>query len=224
MQIYKSPLRAGNTVTHPGFADLHLPPQAVIIEIKASSMVELSNGQRLPLRTLQYVDTGEQWVAIANYDRYLLSSQGKVVSLSYNGGSRERLLKAQSPTTYPKVSLTNETGTCQLSLSRLVAQTFLPPPQDARQRYVLPKDGNPLNLHVDNLHWANPTDIQDEVVVNYLYRRGERHLHSKLTTQEVAKIRELVAQGATRQAVADMFEVSRPTISYIISGITRRHS
>jgi hypothetical protein len=82
----------------------------------------------------------------------------------------------------------------------------------------------PRNLHVDNLHWADRADTQDEAVVHYLYRRGERHAHSKLTTQEVARIRELVAQGATRQAVADLFEVSCPAISYIVRGLTRRHT
>jgi hypothetical protein len=224
MQSDKPALRAGDTVTHPSFTGRHLPEQAVIVEVYASKLTELSNGLRLPLQELLRVETGEQWAVVAEYDRYLLSSQGKVVSLSYSGGNRQRLLKVVSSSTYPKVSLTNETNTRQLSLSRLVAQAFLPPPVEARLRHVLPKDGNPLNLHVDNLHWADRADTQDEVVVQYLYRRGERHSHSKLTTQEVVKIRELVAQGATHQAVADMFEVSRPTISYIVRGLTRRHA
>lgn len=224
MQLPKSRFRAGQTVTHPSFASRQLPAQAVILEIHASRLVELSNGLRLPQRGLLAVDTGEQWRPIAGYDRYLLSSHGKVVSLFFCRANRQRLLKVLAPTSYPKVTLTNEAGSCQFSISRLVAQTFLSAPAEARMRYVMPIDGNPLNTHVDNLQWVDPYETQDEVVVHYLRRRGERHAHSKLTTKEVAEIRELVAQGATRQAVANRFDISRATVSLILSGRARRHA
>ena len=224
MQLYTSHLRAGQTVAHASFASRQLPEQAVILEVHASRLVELSNGLRLSRRGLLTVDTGEQWRPIAGYDRYLLSSHGKVVSLFYCRANRQRLLKVLAPTSYPKVTLTNEAGSCQFSISRLIAQTFLPAPEEARMRYVMPKDGNPLHTHVDNLQWVDPYETQDEAVVHYLRRRGERHAHSKLTTQEVAQIRELVAQGATQQAVADRFGISRPTVSLILSGRVRRHA
>lgn len=224
MQLDNLPLRAGQTVTHPSFARQQLPEQAVILEVHASRLVELSNGLRLPQQGLLRVETGERWLPIADYDRYLLSSHGKVISLFYHHSNRQRLLKVLAPTSYPKVTLTNETGSCQFSISRLVAQTFLPAPAEARLRYVMPKDGNPLNVQVSNLQWVDPSETQDEAVVHYLRRRGERHAHSKLTTKEVARIRELVAQGATRQAVADLFDVSRPTISLIVKGLARRHT
>lgn len=224
MNLYKPRFRAGQTVTHPSFASRQLPAQAIVLEVHASRLVELNNGLRLPQRGLLAVDTGEQWRPIADYDRYLLSSHGKVVSLFFCRANRQRLLKVLAPTRYPKVTLTNEAGNCQFSVSRLVAQTFLPAPEEARMRHVMPIDGNPLNTQVDNLRWVDPYETQDEAVVHYLRRRGERHAHSKLTTQEVAQIRELVAQGATRQAVADKFCVSRPTVSLIISGHARQHA
>jgi hypothetical protein len=224
MQLDNLQLRAGQTITHPSFARQQLPEQAVILEVHASRLVELSNGLRLPQQGLLRVETGERWLPIADYDRYLLSSHGKVMSLFYHHSNRQRLLKVLAPTSYPKVTLTNETGSCQFSISRLVAQTFLPAPAEARLRYVMPKDGNPLNVQVSNLQWVDPSETQDEAVVHYLRRRGERHAHSKLTTKEVARIRELVAQGATRQAVADLFDVSRPTISLIVKGLARRHT
>ncbi|MGI4742851.1 MAG: helix-turn-helix domain-containing protein [Janthinobacterium lividum] len=169
-------------------------------------------------------ETGEQWVLIADFNRYLLSSHGKVVSLFYHRTDRQRLLKVLRPTLYPAVTLVNEKGPRQVGLNRLVAQAFLPAPTEARLRQVLPKDGNHLNVRVDNLYWADPSELEEEAVVHYLRRRGERHHFSKLTTVEVAQVRELVAQGATRQAVANLFGVSRPTISTIISGTTRRHA
>jgi predicted XRE-type DNA-binding protein len=224
MKTNKSLFRAGHTVTHPSFEGQQLPAQAVILEVHASQLAELSNGLRLPLQEMRRVETGEQWVPIAGYDRYLLSSQGKVVSLFYHQANRQRLLKVLGPSRYPKVTLTNETGSRQKGISRLVAQAFLPPPAEERLQHVMPKDGNPLNVQVGNLQWVDPYETQDEVVVHYLRRRGERHANSKLTTQEVVQIRELVAQGATRQAVADKFEVSRPTVSQIVSGLIRRYA
>jgi hypothetical protein len=215
---------AGQTITHPSFARQQLPEQAVILEVHASRLVELSNGLRLPQQGLLRIETGERWVPIADYDRYLLSSHGKVVSLFYHNSNRQRLLKVLAPTSYPKVTLTNEVGSRQFSISRLVAQAFLPAPTEARLRCVMPKDGNPLNTQVHNLQWVDPYETQDEAVVHYLRRRGERHAHSKLTTKEVSQIRELVAQGATRQAVADLFDVSRPTVSLILSRLARRHA
>lgn len=220
----KLPFRAGYTVTTPRFASLHLPAQAVILERHASGLAELNNGLYLPEWELQQVDTGEQWVPIAGYDRYLLSSHGKVVSLFYHRTDRQRLLRVLRPTVYPGVTLVNETGPRQIGLNRLVAQAFLLAPAEARLHQVLPKDGNHLNVRVDNLYWADPSEVEDEAVVQYLRRRGERHHFSKLTAAEVAQARELVAQGATRQAVADQFGVSRPTISTIVSGATRRNA
>jgi hypothetical protein len=83
MQLDKPALRAGDTVTHPSFTGQHLPEQAVIVEVYASQLTELSNGLRLPQRELLRVETGERWVTITDYDCYRLSSQGKVVSLFY---------------------------------------------------------------------------------------------------------------------------------------------
>ncbi|MGI4742441.1 MAG: helix-turn-helix domain-containing protein [Janthinobacterium lividum] len=216
--------RAGHTVIHASFVGLQLPEQAVILELHVSGLAELNNGLYLPERELHLVNTGEQWAIIAGYDRYLLSSHGKVVSLFYHRTDRQRLLKVLRPTIYPGVTLVNEKGPRQVGLNRLVAQAFLPPPAEVRLRQVLPKDGNHLNVRVDNLYWADPSEVEDEAVVQYLRRRGERHYFSKLTAAEVAQARELVAQGATRQAVATKFGVSRPTISTLVSGATRRNA
>jgi hypothetical protein len=214
-------LRAGHTVTHPCFVDLTLPEQAIIVEVR-NEIAELSNGLRLSQAELIFIETGEQWVTIADYDRYLLSSHGKVISLLYQNTNRQRLLKVLHPSFYPQVSLSNRAGIRQVGISRLVAQAFLPPPSEKRLTHVIPKDGNPLNLRVDNLQWADLREMEDEFVMDYLRRRGEQHHLSKLTTKDVTEVRALVAQGATRKAVAEAYDVSRPTISLIVSGLARR--
>jgi hypothetical protein len=220
MGLTPYPLRAGHTITHPCFASLNLPEHAVIVEVRAG-IAELTNSLCLSQTELTFVETGERWVTIADYDQYLLSSHGKVINLRYCRTKRERLLKVLNLPLHPRVSLRNRTGTRQIGINRLVAQAFLPPPAEKRLTHVIPKDGNLLNVQVDNLQWADPRERHDEAVMKYLYRRGEQHHLCKLTTEEVVAVRLLVAQGIKRQAVADTYGVSQQAISLIANGLSR---
>jgi hypothetical protein len=220
-----TPLRAGDTVTMAALDRLALPWQAVIVEVHPNGHAELDNGFYPALDALQRVETGEQWCAIQGYeDRYRLSSHGKVVSLLFQNTTRHRLLKVVSPRRYPSVSLGRGFGTQQLGLNRLVAQHFLPPPAEERFSVLIPKDGNHLNIKADNLQWADREEMQDADVLNYLHCCGERMPQHKLSTQNVANIRELLAQGTSHRAIAEQFGVSRPAISQIAAGRTRRVS
>jgi hypothetical protein len=214
-------LNAGHTVTHPCFKSLCSLEQAVIVEMH-DEIAELSNGLFLPHAELTFVEMGERWVIIADYDRYLLSSHGKVVSLRYRKGSRQRLLRVLNPLILPQVALTNYQGIRQMGINRLVAQAFLPPAAEKRLTYLMPKDGKVLNVQVDNLQWIDPREVEDEIVMDYLRRRGEQHPASKLTTKEVVEIRALVAHGTSGQALADTYHVSQPNISLIVNGLSRR--
>ena len=216
-------LRAGDTVTSPAFARAGLAEHAVVVEAITDGAVELDNGQVLLVSTLVPVTTGEVWLPVAGFtDRYLISSHGKVVSLQFKRTKRARLLRPTGPSRYPSVTLYSEATVAQFGLNRLVAQHFLPPPTDARKTFVIPLDGNHLNLRADNLRWVFPSETADEATTAYLYRSGERHYRSRLSTAEVTQVRHLAAQGATQKALAERFSVSRPAISLIINRHTRR--
>lgn len=212
-------LRAGASVALVAHAGQR--PHAVV-EVLPDGFVELDTGQALPLAALVLQETDEAWKPIIGYgDRYLISSHGKVVSTWYRKSPRMRLLRVLRPHYYPVVSLYNEAGPTQVGVNRLVAQHFLPPPPPGHT-HVLPKDGNPLNLHADNLSWADPHDGTDALVAQRLYRSGERHHASRLTTAQVAQVRALAAQGESYQHLAEQFGVSRPTISEMVRGLMRR--
>jgi predicted XRE-type DNA-binding protein len=218
-------LRAGATVTHPRFVLEGRPACAVVVEVWPGDLAELDNGHYLPARELASVATGERWAPVTGYDgRYLVSSHGKVVSTAYHRATRTRLLRFLAPTRYPAVALSNAAGVTRVGINRLVAQHFLLPPAEARLTVVLPRDGNHLNLHVDNLQWVDPREAEDEDVAPRLHPRGERHRNSRLTSAQVVEVRQLAAQGNAQQAIADQFGVSRPAISYIVNGQTRRHA
>jgi hypothetical protein len=219
-------LRAGDTVTNPDFARAGLANYAAVVEVLRDGAVELDNGQVLLANTLVPVATGELWLPVAGFaDRYLVSSHGKVISLHYRRTTRIRLLRPLGTTRYPSVTLCCEATVAQVGLNRLVAQHFLPAPADTRQTFVLPRDGNHLNLQVDNLQWVYPSDVAtDEAMTAYMYRPGELHHKSRLSTAEVAQVRRLAAQGTTQKVIAKQFNMSRPAISLIVNRHTRRNA
>lgn len=218
-------LKAGDTVIICGSARAGLPKYAVVVEVLANGAIELDNGKVRLANALAPVVTGELWLPVAGFaERYRVSSYGKVVSLRYKRTARARLMRVTGANRYPSVSLCSEANIVQVGLNRLVAQHFLPAPTDSRQTFVLPRDGNHLNLRADNLQWVDPSEVIDEAIAAYLYRSGEHHHKSCLTTAEVAQVRHLAAQGTTQKVLAQQFNMSRPSISLIVNRHTRRYA
>lgn len=215
---------AGRTVTYTRFTPPAREVHAVIVEVRNQQTAELDNGDLIPLLDLHVVASDEQWLPVQAFaGRYLISSYGKVVSLFYGRSPRQRLLRVTSPMRcYPSVSLHNGARVTQVGLNRLVAQHFLPPPADARWTHLLPKDGNHLNLRVENLQWVDPREREDEAVRGRFHRLGARNTNSKLTPAAVQQIRALAAQGHSNQDLATQFGVSRPTISHLVRGLSWR--
>ncbi|GAB3852070.1 hypothetical protein GCM10028822_19380 [Hymenobacter terrigena] len=225
MSFVTPTLRAGDAVAILAHARAGLPEHAVVVEMLADGTVELDNGHTLLANVLVPVANGEVWLPVAGFaDRYRVSSHGKVVSLQYKRTARERLLRPSGATRYPSVTLCCEATIAQVGLNRLVAQHFLPAPDDARRTFVLPRDGNHLNLRADNLQWVYPCEVTDEATSTYLYHSGELHHNSRLSTDEVAQVRHLAAQGTTQKVIAQRFNISRPAISLIVNGHTRRYA
>lgn len=87
---------------------------------------------------------------IKDYPNYEITTSGKVLS-SYKKG--ELLVPRISKNGYYYVNLYNENGRKTKKIHRLVAETFIPNPDNLPQ--VNHKDGNKLNNHVDNLEWCD---------------------------------------------------------------------
>lgn len=218
----ESSLIAGRTVTYISTSTA-AAVQSVIVELHSVHTAELDTGELVPLVTLTLVTSDEQWCPVTGFaDRYVVSSHGKVVSLSYSQSGRRRLLRVQSPHRYPSVSLHNGVQVTQVGLNRLVAQHFLPPPPEARFAHVVPKDGNVLNLQADNLQWADSRTDESQTVRERFRRHGASNANSKLTPELVRQIRQLAVEGRNNQQLAVQFGVSRPTISLIVRHLSWR--
>lgn len=110
----------------------------------------------------------ETWKDIKGYEGiYQVSNLGKVRSFSRkyaNYGNEAKILKGLNNKGYLRVSL-SKNGKCKMfSIHRLVAETFIPNPNN--YSCVNHKDENPLNNNVKNLEWCS---------INYNCNYGNRN-------------------------------------------------
>jgi hypothetical protein len=158
----------------------------------------------------------EEWKDIVGYEGlYQVSNTGRVKSLK----KCELLMKHQiSNCGYCRVSLRKPKSSIKYSIHRLVAEAFLPNPNNLPQ--VNHIDGNKLNNLVDNLEWNTRSENQKHAYRNRLQisLKGEKHNMNKLTQLQVNEIREKYATKKYSQAeLSCEYNVSKSHISDIIN-------
>lgn len=143
----------------------------------------------------------EEWKEIPGFDRYQVSSHGRVKSKIGN----EKILKPQAHRNTLKIGLKDETGkTHTFTVSRLVLRAFVGPIPDGL--ICVPKDGDKKNCRLENLKL-----IPQKPITAYAQPK-------KLCKEDVIKIRMLVAHGVSMAEAGRIFKVSRQQINQIILG------
>lgn len=96
----------------------------------------------------------EIWRDVIGYEGlYQVSNYGRVKSLNYHGGKKEKVLKpGKDRCGYLYVVLCKEGSHKKYKVHRLVAQAFIPNPNN--YPCVNHKDENKTNNCVDNLEWC----------------------------------------------------------------------
>lgn len=123
----------------------------------------------------------------------------------------------------------HETGRLYVSLSKgkrqekkffvhvLVLNAFVGPCPEGMESRHFP-DPNPLNNHVNNLHWGTHKENEADKIVHGTSNRGERNGKSKLTEEQVGKIRKMYATGNyTQVELAHMNNTVQAMISFIVN-------
>jgi DNA invertase Pin-like site-specific DNA recombinase len=78
-------------------------------------------------------------------------------------------------------------------------------------------------VNPDHLFLGTPKENMDDRDSKERQARGEKIGLSKLTEDEIRKIRELRKMGQTQQEIADQTGVSQMSISNVLSGKTWKH-
>lgn len=112
---------------------------------------------------------------IPEYERlYSITECGNI----YSHITNKWLIPSLNVSGYLCIDLRKNNSTEREIVSRLVAQTFIPNPENKPQ--VNHIDGNKLNNHVSNLEWATNQENVTHAVVNNLFRHPKRNeIHSK---------------------------------------------
>jgi hypothetical protein len=119
---------------------------------------------------------------------------------------------------YIQVQLWKNGKSIDKSLHRLVAEAFIPNPQNKPE--VNHKDGDKQNNSVDNLEWSSSKENIEHAVNNGLRKtNGENNGRAILTKEDVEYIRKIYKfrdKEFGGKALAEKFGVGQTTISHII--------
>lgn len=172
----------------------------------------------------------EDWKQVVGYEGlYEVSDRGRVRSVgrtrlqrNKHGGENEvwypgRVLRpGVLATGYKNVGLSNCRRVVHPYIHHLVLEAFVGPRPEGME--CCHNNGDNGDNRLVNLRWDTPKNNHADKRRHGTLLRGEAVSGSKLSAKDIPRIRSMVAAGATRKAVAKIFGVSRPTISFICSG------
>lgn len=161
----------------------------------------------------------KEWKEIKNFPDYLASSDGEILSKERKNrrGHRhkERILKPRNDGYgYLKIYLTNDAGSFDVKLHRIIAETFIGDPGglDINHKNGIKSDNRVDNLEIvtrrENVLHAYLTGLKKE-------KTGEERFCSKLKNKDVIEIRKMVSDGIRRMDIASIFNVSKSCINHI---------
>ncbi|WP_297712050.1 NUMOD4 domain-containing protein [Clostridium sp.] len=155
----------------------------------------------------------EEWKSIKGYEGlYEISNFGRVKSLlGWNGRKyiqRERILapyKQQSNKYYSRsvVKLTKDNKTKDFKVHRLVAEAFIPNPNN--YKVVNHIDGNPLNNNVENLEWCTQK-------MNIKHAINNELTITRIKTIDRETMVELLNNNFNYDEIAEMLGVAKGTV------------
>lgn len=174
------------------------------------------------------------WKDVTSFEgKYQVSNKGQVKSLDRevyysNGYTQYHLGKILTPILhsngYLYVGLHDKKRTRSKSVHRLVAEAFIPNPDN--KPCVNHKDGNKHINCVENLEWCTYSENHIHAIKTGLHlgapplKQGSQTVSAKLGETDIPMIRSLIKSGVMIITVADMYGLCPKTIRAIRDGIT----
>lgn len=145
---------------------------------------------------------------IEGFPGYFIEEDGTVWSES--SGVRKKLKTRPDFDGYLKVNIRNNGKRCDFRVHRLVAQAFIPNPNNLP--FVLHKDDNPSNPHKDNLFWGTNKDNVADMHSKGRHAKGEIIPTSKLISSQIIEIRNTPYYSSINRDLALKFGVTKSLI------------
>lgn len=167
---------------------------------------------------LRGVPDTETWKPISDYEGiYEISDQGRVkrIKPEYNTYVGKILAGGYDSDGYRVVLLYNSGKRRMFKVHRLVAEAFLPNPENKPQ--VHHKNSVKFDNRSENLEWVTWSEHVGHTVADKLYNptRGSKHHNAKLKESQIPEIRKLLSEGKSCEDIAPLFGVHPATISDI---------
>ncbi len=172
----------------------------------------------------------EIWKDIEGYkDLYQISNLGRVKTLPLKKPlpkgdlyqTKERIRKLDSRRGYPSTKLWRHNLYVHKSVHRLVAEAFVPNPNNLPWVHHMDSDKN--NPHVSNLEWCTPQQNILYSIEEGSFPIGSRRYNSKLKEEDILDIYSLREAGNTYKEISHRYQVTLQCIYNICAGITWKH-
>lgn len=159
---------------------------------------------------------------IPGYPGYAISETGDIFKLPYKckrgRDNPLRQLKINMSMEYPSVEIWQGDVRRTKSVHRLLAETFIPNPDEHPQINHI--NGDKFDYRLDNLEWVSASD---NVIHSYrtglASNKGEKHPAAKFKDSDIPVILEMRRSGKTLKEIAEIYNVCRSTIGKITSGV-----
>lgn len=149
------------------------------------------------------------WKEAYGFDNYLCNENGEIYSLL-----RNKILKGRSLKGYKRVTLMKEGKTIDALVHRLIAQTFLPNPEN--KPYINHIDGDKTNNSVSNLEWCTQKEnVQHAIETGLKDDRGTHSSRASCNEEKLKEIRSLISEGKRNEEIAKIVGVSKDVVRYI---------
>lgn len=152
--------------------------------------------------------------SINGYPGYTITENGDIFSTKSK--QKKKLKQGNFWTGYKKINLVNKDKVRKtLSVHRLVAETFIPNPENKPQ--VNHIDGNKENNHVSNLEWVTIEENARHALDNELRipKRGEDHPMSKIDEETALEIINKMSIGYCNGDIAKEYNLHERYVSLI---------
>lgn len=159
-----------------------------------------------------------EWRPVPGFPDYLVSRFGVW------SNKRGKLLKANPSelNPYPRVCLRRDGKSFVRYIHHLVFETFYG--KRVRGMHVRHIDGDPMNFSPENLALGTPKENMGDKRRHGTHLYGERHPNAKLNENQVAEMREHLADAhMSRKQIANLYDVSLTTVHNIEARKTWNH-